>query len=177
MWTAPSHTSPYKGQSEASLSPSTFLICFLGHTSGFPILVLVKASVEAGWSFQMIVFSSMKKKTKHLSSRKPVDRTDSICAACGPVTPQASSWLSHSWFRLLLANRNGRLLRVWLLWLLSFFGTGRIFCKWHLCRGISRWGAAAGFLQRTTKILTCHPLSHFWQKKKKSHCQQQSARR
>lgn len=128
MWTAPLHTSPYKGQSEASSSPSTFLICLLGYTSGFPILVLIKASVEAGWSCHMIVFPSMKKKSKHLLSRMSVDGTDSICAACGPVTPQAS-WLSHSWFRLLLANRNGRLLRVWLLWLCRFLEQAAYFAS------------------------------------------------
>lgn len=81
----------------------------------------------------------------------------------------SSGWLlSDSWFSLLLANRNWRLLRAWLLWLLSSFGTGHIFRKWHLWRGISRWAAAAGFLKRTTKI----PPAVLWvtydKKKKKN---------
>lgn len=59
--------------------------------------------------------------------------------------------LSDSWFSLLLANRNGRLLRAWLLWLLSSFGTGRIVCKWHLCYGYFQMRCSSWFSAKNPK--------------------------
>lgn len=41
---------------------------------------------------------------------------------------------------------------------------------------ISRWDATAGFLQRTTKILTCHQLSHFRKKKRRKQKKRKSHR-